>query len=235
MKRAHSRAHSRALARARPRARVVSVLLATGLLSTGLLSACGGNVTSGGFGEIEVLLSSETSDELLGAARVLVSTNATGSMGNVVATGAGPLVGTLSVTVRSFVREGGSRWIEVTHGPQEIIVPLEDPTPVVVARAQLASGEYEAVRTLFGRIRVHVERGLEVNGVPVVGEFRVEVGTDGILVMEERGVRVERQEILPLLLEMRVRRWLPLVDQERRVVEGPDFRREFRIRTLTGR
>jgi len=68
-----------------------------------------------------------------------------------------------------------------------------------------------------------------------VGEFRVEVGTDGILVMEERGVRVERQEILPLLLEMRVRRWLPLVDQERRVVEGPDFRREFRIRTLTGR
>ncbi len=201
-----------------------------------------------------MLLSSDTAEELLGAARVLVSTDATGSMatgsmatgsmgnvmavgtvGNVMATGASPLVGTLSVTVRSFVREGGSRWIEVTQGPQEIIVPLEDPTPVVVARAQLPSGEYEAVRTLFGRIRVHVERGLVVNGVPVVGEFRVEVGTDGILVMEERGVRVERQEILPLLLEMRARRWLPLVDQERRVVEGPDFRREFRIRTLAGR
>jgi hypothetical protein len=192
-------------------------------LATTLLAACGGNVTSGGFGEVEVLLSSDAAEELQGIARVLAPT------------GHEPLVGTLSVTVRSFVREGGSRWIEVTDGPQEITVPLEDPTPVVVARATFPEGDYDAVRTLFGRIRVHIESGLVVGGEPVVGEVRVEVGLDGILVMEERGIRVDREGTSPVLLEMRARRWLPFVDRERRLVEGPDFRREFRIRTPPGR
>ncbi len=193
------------------------------MLAVALFGGCGGNVTSGGFGEVEVLLTSDAAEELAGAARVLAPT------------GHEPLVGTLSVTVRSFVREGESRWIEVTSGPQEIVVPLEDPTPVVVARATLPEGDYDAVRTLFGRIRVNVERGLVVNGEPIVGELRVEVGSDGILVMEERGLRVERDTALPLLLEMRARRWLAFVDRERRVIEGPDFRREFRVRTPPGR
>jgi hypothetical protein len=190
-----------------------------------LIAACGGNVTSGGFGEVEVLLSSDQVEELTQGALASLGVAAADSNG---------LRGTLTVTVRSFIRSGRGVWIEVTNGPQQVVVPLEDPAPVQVARIDLFEGSYDAVRTHFGRIRVQVQQGLSVGGEPVTGEVEVELGLDGALLVELRPLRVARRERLSVLLEMNARRWLPLLDRERRLVEEVDFRREFRVRTRAG-
>ncbi len=195
------------------------------LVVLAFLSACGGNVTSGGFGEVEVLLSSDQVAEL--------TQGALQSLGVAPAEAAG-LEGTLTVTVRSFIRSGRGIWIELTNGPQQLVLPLEDPTPVQVARLELFEGPYDAVRTHFGRIRVRVERGLTVGGEPVTGDVEVELGIDGALLVELRPLRVARRERLSVLLEMNARRWLPFLDRERRLVGEPDFRREFRVRTRAG-
>jgi hypothetical protein len=254
----------------RPRWAATACALALALAFWG----CGGNVTSGGFGEVEVQVSSDAVAEAVetgmmaaavsaamparatpgdrpagpsspGAASS-ASPGAAGSgspgasalpamavlppMAGLAGDGSG-LQGTLTVTVRSFVREGRARWVEITDGPQEVVLPLDDPTPVVVARASLPEGEYEAVRTVFGRIRVQVTGGLLVGGAPFTGELQIPVAGGGLLVAEERLLRVERRSPLALLLELRAPRWLPLVDRESRTVPEVDFRREFRVRT----
>jgi hypothetical protein len=76
---------------------------------------------------------------------------------------------------------------------------------------------------------------LLVNGEPFRGEVHVQVGTDGLFVVEERGLRVERGRALPILLERRVDRWLQLLDLEQRLVSGADFENEFRVRSLPPR
>jgi hypothetical protein len=174
---------------------------------------------------VEVLLSSDQVEELTQGALASLGVAAADSNG---------LRGTLTVTVRSFIRSGRGVWIEVTNGPQQVVVPLEDPAPVQVARIDLFEGSYDAVRTHFGRIRVQVQQGLSVGGEPVTGEVEVELGLDGALLVELRPLRVARRERLSVLLEMNARRWLPLLDRERRLVEEVDFRREFRVRTRAG-
>jgi hypothetical protein len=217
-------------------------------------SACG-NVTSGGVGEVELLLSSdewelEATESGLGIAGLGGAIQGWGSQargnegwghqgkGSQVVVDEEELAGTLSVSVRSYVRAGGpgtDDWVEITDGVQEIVVPLEDPTPVVIARATLNEGEYRAIRTLFGRVRVEVERGLTIGGEPFTGEIRVTFGESGLLLVEERNLRIEPNRSIPLLLEMGTRRWIHLADQETRDVSESDFEREFRTRTGSAR
>lgn len=243
------------------------------LLMPLFLGGCGGNVTSGGFGDVEVQVSSDAvADGVLAAILAARAEQGPALVGKLdarmgtraVAAPDGPagtqavaqpdapagtqavaasdawldvdldparLQGTVTVTVRSFLREGRTRWIEITDGPQEVVLPLDDPTPVVVARASLQEGEYEAVRTVFGRVRVQVTGGLEIGGAPFVGEIQIPVVGGGLLLAEERPFVVERRRPLPLLLELHAPRWLPLANRDSRTVPEADFRREFRVRT----
>lgn len=173
---------------------------------------------------------------------LLMATAAAGfsACGNVTSGGVDEeeLAGTLSVSVRSYVRAAGpgtDDWVEITDGVQEIVVPLEDPTPVVIGRATLNEGEYRAIRTLFGRVRVEVERGLTIGGEPFTGEIGVTFGESGLLLVEERNLRIGPNQSIPLLLEMGTRRWIHLADQETRDVSESDFEREFRTRTGSAR
>jgi hypothetical protein len=183
-----------------------------------------GNVTSGGVGEVEVLLSSDVVDDAAALAAAIESE---------------ALTGTMRVTLRSFVWDGEGElgdgrgeagWVELTAGPQEVEVALEDPAPVEVARATLPAGEYRAVRTVFGRVRVNVEGGLTVEGEEITGEIEVAIGSEGLFVVEEWGVTVREGDALPLLLEMGVRAWIGRLDRATRSVDGEELEREFRVR-----
>jgi hypothetical protein len=88
-----------------------------------------GNVTSGGFGEVEVVLTSDEVAELQEAARSMVLADAE-------ATSHGSTVeGTLTVRVRSYARRGPGDFVELTNGVQEVTVSLSHPEPVEIARS----------------------------------------------------------------------------------------------------
>lgn len=191
---------------------------------------CGGDLTSGGFGEVEILVSSEaTAEATSGAARAALSPPAA-------ATSDDPIDGTLSVHVRVWIREAGGQWVEVTDGAREVTMPLSEPTPVLLATGDVRAGSYDAVRTTFGRVRAQVVRGLTVDGDTIVGEIPVELGPDGTLTIEAPiDLHVEQARTFPLVLEMNASVWLRLVDRVERTVREADFRGAFGVRVQPGR
>lgn len=187
-----------------------------------------GNVTSGGFGDVEVVLSSDEVEELQEAATGMLlaevglpSTTSHGSN----------IQGTLTVRVRSFARRGLADFVELTDGVQEVTVSLSDPAPVEIARRSLPAGSYDAIRTFFGRIEATVTGGLIIDGEEVRGTVRVDLGTDGALsVVTVTGFEVWEDAPAVVAIEMQSRVWLRLVDAALGRVDPDDFRRIFRVR-----
>lgn len=198
----------------------------TCLLITG---GCG-NVTSGGFGDVEVVLSSDEVEDLQEAATGMVlaevglpSTTSHGSN----------IQGTLTVRVRSFARRGPGDFVELTDGVQEVTVSLSDPEPVEIARRSLPAGSYDAVRTFFGRIEADVTGGLIIDGDPVIGTVRVDLGEDGSLsVVTVTGFEVWADAPAVVAIEMQSGIWLRLVDAVLGSVDVDDFRESFRVRVM---
>lgn len=187
-----------------------------------------GNVTSGGFGDVEVLLSSDEVADLQEAATGMVLAD----LGLPSATShASNIQGTLTVRVRSFARRGLGDFVELTDGVQEVTVSLSDSEPVEIARRPMPAGNYDAIRTFFGRIEADVTGGLIIDGVPVTGTVRVDLGTDDALsVVTVTGFEVWEDAPTVVAIEMQSRVWLRLVDAALGRVDLDDFRRIFRVR-----
>lgn len=202
----------------------LGVLVLACLLLTG---GCG-NVTSGGFGDVEVVLSSDEVEGFQEAATGMLLAEA----GLPPATSHGSTIqGTLTVRVRSFARRGFGDFVELTDGVQEVTVSLGDPEPIEIARRPMPAGSYDAVRTFFGRIEANVTGGLVIDGVPVTGTVRVDLGTDGALsVVTPTGFEVWENAPTVVAIEMQSGIWLRLVDAALRRVDLDDFRRIFRVR-----
>jgi hypothetical protein len=184
-----------------------------------------GNLTSGGFGEVEVVLTSDEVAELQEAARSMVLADAE-------ATSHGSTVeGTLTVRVRSYARRGPGDFVELTDGVQEVTVSLSDPEPVEIARRPMPTGSYDAVRTFFGRIEANIESGLVIDGIPIIGTVPVDLSPTGTLsVVTLTGFEVVESTPTVVAIEMQSRVWLRLVDAVLRRVDLEDFRRVLRVR-----
>ncbi len=215
----------------------VTMLSVLALAGGGLAGGCG-NLTSGGFGEVEVVLTPHAVEKVVDAVR---RTAPEAQLVAPFSSRAGPeadgdaIEGILIVWVRSFARRGPRDWEELTDGFQQLTLSLQDPEVAEVARRSLPEGGYEAVRTVFARVHAQVIRGLDVNGEPVTGLVRVELGPDGTLTVEEPiPFHLRERERVRLELEMQSRVWLRLVDAVQRRVGGEEFRQVFRVRVRTG-
>ena len=202
-------------------------LAAVALVCLLLTGGCG-NVTSGGFGDMEVVLSSDEVAELQEVVSAMVL--ADGAHPAAISHGSA-IEGTLTVRVRSFARRGIGDFVELTDGVQEVTVPLGDPEPVEIARRSMPAGSYDAIRTFFGRIEANVTGGLFIDGVEVTGTVRVDLGTDGALsVVTLTGFEVWEDAPTVVAIEMQSGVWLRLVDAALGSVDLEDFRRTFRVR-----
>jgi len=195
-----------------------------------------GNVTSGGFGDVEVVLSSDEVEEF---GQVVSSALLASSPGPQATSHLGLIEGTLTIRVRSFARRGLADLVELTDGVQEITVSLSDPQPVEIARIPLPEGRYEGVRTFFGRIEANISRGLVIDGDTIRGTVTVDLGPAGnFSVVTLTPFEVQDGTPTVVAIEMQSRIWLRLVDAVLRRVDLDDFRRVFRVqvrqRILTG-
>lgn len=200
------------------------VLTALALAGSVLVAGCG-NVTSGGFGDVEVILSSDEIEDLQETASELIRSEALPT------SHAGTIEGSLTVSVRSFALITRDEVVELTDGVQEITLPLDDPTPVELARRDLPAGAYRGLRTFFGRIEANIVRGLDVNGEEIIGTVRVDLGQDGALTVTSlQTFEVIEEAATTVAIEMQSGIWLRLVDAVVRRVDLEDFRRIFRVR-----
>jgi hypothetical protein len=108
---------------------------------------------------------------------------------------------------------------------------LEAAEPIVLAHATLSAGRYRGVRTVFRRVEANIVRGLVVDGQPVTGIVRVQLGDGGLLVVDDPAeVEVPAGGEASLLVDLHTTRWLRLLNLELRQVTASDFREQLRLR-----
>ncbi|NIP60254.1 MAG: hypothetical protein GWM92_18050 [Gemmatimonadetes bacterium] len=191
-----------------------------------LLAGGCGDLTSGGFGELEVEMAA---DSLSGDGAVSSSMQASSYASSLIE-------GTLTAQVRVFVRRGVLDWEEVTDGAQTVVLTLGEAGSGLVARDEFPAGRYDRVLIVFRRVEVEIVRGLVVDGDTIRGRIRVELEADRqIAIVRLIDLVVRDGERSVLLMEMRASRWLLRVDRLRRVVEAVDFRELFRVRVREAR
>ena len=71
---------------------------------------------------------------------------------------------------------------------------------------------YTQIRIVFTDIRVEVESGLIINGVPVVGEVRVELEDVALVVTRPLNLEIGDGESVFLLIDLNANTWLQAVD-----------------------
>lgn len=194
----------------------------------GVLPGCG-DLTSGGVGDMEVLVSADSVP--IGDALGVGTVPNLGELGTQAPPDAPQIRGTLTVRLQVFLLRRPGRWIEITDGVQEVTLALEDPEPVTVARRDIPAGPYHAVRTLFRRVEANVEGGLEVDGEPVIGRIPVDLGLQDRLQIE-RGLdlQVGDGKLVELVVDLHARRWLRRLDTDRRLVDPEHFEDELKLR-----
>ena len=191
-----------------------------------VLAGCG-NVTSGGFGDVEVLVSSDEVEDVQATAASALYSQLGAPAGS---SHADDIVGTLTVRLRSFARRGVGDFVELTDGVQEVTLPLGDPVAVEIARRAVPAGRYDAVRTFFGRVEANIESGLVIDGVPIEGTVSVDLGGEGFSMVTYTGFDVWEDGPTVVAIDMQSRLWLRLANAVLGRVDLEDFRRIFRVR-----
>ena len=188
-----------------------------------LAGACG-NLTSGGFGEVEVVVATDS----VSAAAMQAPAAAGFPTGRPASRQV--VDGTLTMRVQVFAVSRSGRALEVTSGVQELVMPLSSVAPFLLARRDLPEGSYASVRTVFLSVVAEVESGLVVDGVPIRGPVTVELGPSGrIMVETPLDLTVSENTPAQVKVDLHTTRWLRLLNQQRRV-QPEDFQREVQVR-----
>jgi len=179
-----------------------------------LLASCG-DLTSGGFGEVEVLIAADS---------VLAASGHAPSVPPLPAgSGGGAITGTLTVHLQVDLRRGPDEWVELTDGVQEVTLALGSHDPVLLARREVPPGRYAASRTRFRLVRAEIQGGLTIEGEPYVGSVLVPLPAEGRALVRPLEFDVLQGEVRGLVLGLRADRWLLRVDPAQRTVARGDF------------
>lgn len=203
---------------ARGSARTLSMGLA-------LLAVVGcGNLTAGGGGEAEVVVSGNGTDgtgtaSTSGPAFAMVP--ASGDEGD-------PAVeGDVTVALRVFLLapDGGAE--EISGGPREVTVDVHGEFPETLGSVPVTGGGYTGVRIVFSEVEANVTGLLDPGLLPVV---TVDFEGEEVLVVERPlSVALDGRTGLVLTVHLRSLVWLALVDPETLLVPANGFRAAVEI------
>ena len=191
-----------------------------------LTGACG-NLTSGGFGDLEVIVAT---DSVPATASLSAPPPALSLVPSRVGAQQQMVDGTLTIRVQVFALTRSGASVEVTNGVQELVMPLSGSAPFVLVRKELPAGAYSAIRTVFASVVAQVEGGLVIDGVPIRGPVTVDLGSEGRIVVDTPiDLRIEEDIEARIKVDLHTTRWIRLLNQQRRV-QSEDFRREVQVR-----
>jgi hypothetical protein len=189
-----------------------------------LVGACG-DLTSGGFGDLEVIVATDS----VPATALTAPPVALAQLPTRVGSDQQMVDGTLTLRIQVFaVARAGA--VEVTNGVQELVMPLSGSAPFLLVRKELPAGSYASIRTVFLSVVAQVEGGLIIDGVPIRGPVTVELGSEGRIVVDTPiDLRIADGLESRIRVDLHTTRWIRLLNAQRRV-QPEDFRREVRVR-----
>jgi hypothetical protein len=202
-----------------PAGRALLALLATCLVAL-VVVACGGNLTAGGFGEVEVTVSGDAPDADQGS---VWPSEAPGLL----STGPAPSShddepeGKLEIEFLLYLIRGDGSLVEVDDKEIEVELDLAGFFEADAVTAILPADRYVGIRIQFTEIEVEVERGVIINGIPITGPVEVELEDDETITIERPlDVVLEEGGRVQILLDMNARVWLAAMDPDlQRVAE----------------
>ena len=207
--------------------------LSLALAGAGPVAACG-DLTSGGFGEVEVSVTADSLAQasLVRAASFAVAPDAGGRRRASAVDGLDSIEGTVTVALRVYVRRGARDWVEVTEGEQVVTVPLQGGEAQIVARSDVPTGTYTEARARLSRVVADVEGGLIVDGEPVTGRVTViESGIEDPLDLPRPlELEVEEGSLVSIVVELRSGLWIRRVDRDTRRVPPAELEEALRLR-----
>jgi hypothetical protein len=204
---------------------VLRAMRAVGAACLGLaLGSCGGNVTAGGFGEVQVTVSGDAPTSHT------VSLAGAGRAGS--APGDSPVVafdhedddppeGKLEIEFLLYLLRADGSAVEVSDKEIEVELDLAGFVERDVVHALVPAERYVGIRILFTELEVEVDRGVIIDGVVITGPIEVELEDDEIIEVERAvDLHVLEGGVVEVLLDMNARIWLAAIDPDlRRVAE----------------
>jgi hypothetical protein len=203
----------------RPSRRPWIAAIASACLVTPFLAACG-NLTAGGFGDVETRASADADETGASPAPRLHAGGSERPAGAPLGAGAGTLQGDLDVEMQLWLIDDGDGTHLLTPNPVRATLDLGGAAEPVASRS-VAAGRYVVLRVLVSELSADVEAGLLIDGLPFIGSAQVAVGS-GLAVDLPIDLEVQVEGRYSLLLDFGADEWLLDLDPITRIVAATD-------------
>lgn len=183
------------------------------------LSACG-NLTAGGFAEVGVAVSGDAADPAPAPAATTTEPEASSPL---LTSHEDEPEGEVEVEMNLFlVSEAGT---VTTLNPDEVRVrvDLRGREDVDAAERLVEATTYTELRIVFSEIRAEVESGLVIDGLPVLGDVRVQIDDTSLEVSRQIDLVLGEGERADLLIDLNAAAWLQAVDPITKLVDPSVF------------
>ena len=190
------------------------------LMACTLLAGCG-NVTAGGLtGEATVTVSGDAADPQAAASRLAVGLYPTPPLA---VSGQAP-EGQIEADFFIYLVAADGNSVSLSENPIEIRLDIQGQQEAdAVDGRTVPATLYTEFRMVFTDIRVEVASGLIINGVPVIGEVRVELKDTALTVTRPLNLDIGDGDSVFLLMDLNANTWLQAVDPVLQVVAEEAF------------
>lgn len=189
-----------------------------------LFSGCGGNLTPGGFGEVEVSVSADAPDAMVLPAPALAR--------SIVARDddVEEPEGKLEIEFILSLIDDQGEVIPVDDKEIEVELDLAGFFEADAVRAVMPARRYVGLRVDFTEIEVEVDRGVIIDGVPIQGRIEIELEDDEVVTVERPfDIILPEGGRIHVLLDLNTRTWLRAIDPDLRTVAERIFADAIRV------
>jgi hypothetical protein len=132
--------------------------------------------------------------------------------------------GEVEVAFRLYLVGPNDRVVSLSDDEVRVRVDVRGRQEADVVRRRVPAVHYDALRIIFTEIKAEVDSGLIIDGVPVVGEVRVELENASITVDKAIDLDVAEGGSVELLVDLNTETWLRSADPDLRRVAQAIFR-----------
>ena len=188
----------------------------------GLAAAGCGNLTPGGFGNIHVDVSGDA-DEPAPASGASAASPSWSLLEGPAATSHDVPEGEVEVEFELFLVTEDGVVSQLGGDDIRVRVDVQGRTDVDAVSELVPAATYTELRVVFTEIEAEIEKGLLIDGVPVLGLIRVDMDDLTLEVTRPLDLVLEPDGVAELLVDLNASAWLSAVDPLTKLVDAAVF------------